>query len=346
MSDTKTLSVPPSEAGDRLDRWLAQALGSSRRQVMLWIDEGRVRVNGRRAKKSDAVLAGNEIQVALPPSDRPLPQPELELSPLYVDKSLLAVNKPAQMAMHPLAPAEKGTLANAVLAHFPDVSQASDEERCPGLLHRLDHHTSGVVLWARTPPAFRAIREQFFRRSVDKRYLALVEGQLPVTESDEMQVMDFPIAHHPKNTRKMLIPRHEAEAKKLKARIALSRFRVLASVLDVPGQEEPNSRGDLDSGEVLGSERQGYSLLEVQIVTGLRHQIRVHLAHLGHPVVGDELYGAKALPGLGRHFLHASSIGFQHPVSGEVMSVEAPLPEELREFLAKIGLEDQYQEQS
>jgi 23S rRNA pseudouridine1911/1915/1917 synthase len=227
---------------------------------------------------------------------------------LQEDEHLLALDKPVGVSMHPLEAGETGTLANAVLARFPDVIGASPEERCPGLVHRLDRETSGVVLWARTRETFDALRAQFAAKTVEKRYHALVDGFV-----EGVGELAVPLAHDPKDAKKMVATPYPAEAEELKARPAITRYRTL-------GQ---------------GAEA---TLVEVEIPTGVMHQIRAHFAFVGYPVLGDTLYGGRTLEGLDRHLLHASSIGFEHP-DGSRKVIRSPLPEEFRRALKQLGIE-------
>lgn len=309
MSELLEVTVPLESAGERFDRFVARAAGISRQQAMELLDRGAVRVGRRRPKKGERVEAGAVLTIEKPGSAVPVPQPELPLTVLFEDPHLLALDKPAGISMHPLSPGERDTLANAVLARFPDVLGASDEERCPGLLHRLDRETSGVVLWARTREAFEHLRGQFDRRTVRKRYLALVEGEV----EGEGEIV-LPLAHDPASRRRMLATPYPADAEKLHAREAITRYRAI-------------SRGP------------SATLLEVEIPTGVRHQIRAHCAFAGHPVIGDALYGAAPVYDFPRHWLHAASIRFEHPLDASMVTVDSPLAPELLDVLRTEGIE-------
>lgn len=300
--------IAPEESGERIDRLVARVAGISVQRAKELVEGGRVRIDHRRPRKGDRAQPGALLSVEGSLSEAPVPQPELPLAVLHEDEWLLALDKPAGMAMHPLRPGETGTLANAVLARFPDVAGASDEARCPGLVHRLDRETSGVVLWARRPEAFAALRAQLAARSVEKRYWALVEGE--VEGEGELAV---PLAHEPGDARRMLATPYPAEAEKLGALPAVTRWRALA-------------RGG------------GATLVEALIPTGVMHQIRVHFSFAGHPVLGDQLYGGRPLDGLERHFLHALSLGFDHPEDGRRVTLTAPLPPELEAALSARGI--------
>jgi 23S rRNA pseudouridine1911/1915/1917 synthase len=309
MTDTVTYVVTPEDAGERLDKLVARAAGVSRQRAMALIEERRVRVDHRRLRKGDRAEPGAVIVIERPPSEAPVPDAGQPLAVLHVDALLLALDKPAGENMHPLSAGETGTLANAVVARYPDVEGASDEVRCPGLVHRLDRETSGVVLWARTREAHAALRDQFTTRTVTKRYLALVDGL--VEGEGELNV---PLAHDPKNVAKMLATPYPAEAEALDARPALTRYRAVSHGPDA-------------------------TLVDIEIPTGVMHQIRAHFAFVGHPVIGDALYGGRELPGLTRHLLHASSIAFQHPDGSGRVRIDAPLPEAFAAAMRTLGVE-------
>ena len=248
---------------------------------------------------------GSRISVTTTEEDpRPVPQPELALTVLYSDEALVFVDKPSGWPSHPLKPGERGTVANALAARFPECIDASEDPREGGLCHRLDVQTSGVLAAARTREAWTKMRELFGGRDIDKRYWALVSG--PIADEGEIEL---PLRHHPRHP-----DRVEAAADGVDARDAFTTFQVLGR-----------------SGE--------YSLVEARIHTGVLHQVRAHLASIGAPLVGDEQYGGPPLEGLNRFFLHARSLELRHPLSGRTLRVEAPLPPELTAALERIGLE-------
>jgi 23S rRNA pseudouridine1911/1915/1917 synthase len=300
--------VTPDDAGERLDKVVAKAAGVSRQRAMALIEERRVRVDHRRLRKGDRAEAGARIEIELPEAEAPVPQPELPLAVVHEDPWLVAIDKPAGTSMHPLEAGETGTIANAVLARYPDVVGASNEERCPGLVHRLDRETSGIVLWSRRADGFENLRRQFADKVVEKRYYALVDGFV-----EGAGVLNVPLAHDPKNAARMVATPYPAEAEALKARPAMTRYKALGN-------------GD------------AATLLEVEIPTGVMHQIRAHFAFVGHPVVGDALYGGRQLPGLTRHCLHAASIGFSHPDGSGEVRYAAPLPEDFLVVLRQLGI--------
>ncbi len=296
----RSLEVPVEAAGVRLDVWLAGALDLPRTKVKALLDRGAVRIAGRPPRKGDRTVAGTRIEVTLETEDpRPVPQPDVPLAVLHVDPQLVAVDKVAGMPSHPLEPGERGTVVNALVARYPECADASEDPREGGLVHRLDTLTSGVLLAARDPAAWRAVRDAFTERRVEKVYLAVVTG--PVADAGDI---DLPLRHRGD---------HVEPALGGGGREALTGFRVLSR-----------------SGDA--------ALLEVRIQTGVLHQIRAHLAAVGAPVLGDVAYGGRRHPGLGRFFLHAARLGLAHPVSGARLDVVAPLPGELAHVLAALGL--------
>lgn len=297
--------VPEGQAADRLDKVVAQLFGVSRRRAMEWIAEDRVRVDGRRAPKSQPVGGGSRVEVRLPPPDAPAPQPDLALVVLHADAQLIVVDKPAGMPSHPLKPGELGTAANALVARFPELASVGPSAREGGLVHRLDTDTSGLLLAARTDAAHAALRAQFTARTVEKGYLALVAGEIHASGE-----VALPLAHDPHDPRKVRAASDPEWAAEHDARPALTRF-------------SPVER------------RSGFTLLEVEIPTGVLHQIRAHLAFIDHPIAGDALYGGPELAGLSRHFLHAARLSFTHP-DGSPARFQSGLPADLRAALASL----------
>jgi 23S rRNA pseudouridine1911/1915/1917 synthase len=297
----------PLTATGRLDRALADALVVGRAAIKRSFAAGEVRVSGRRARAADPATPGALVEVNLEaPAGPPLPDPEAPLRILDEGTGWLVAEKPAGIATHPLREGETGTLANAVVARYPECVQASPDPRDGGALQRLDVETSGCVLFARSCAAWEVLRAQLSARTVEKRYFALVAGHL-----GSGGVCSVALAQHG------------------------------ARVVAVPDPDRPpRATGKPREAETHFDVRREYpqnTLVEVRIVTGVMHQIRAHLAFLGHPVVGDMLYGGPAagLPGLERHFLHAAVLGFERPEGGRVR-VESPLPGELEAFLARL----------
>ena len=297
-----TLSFIPEagNAGERLDHYLqARMSGYSRARLQAWIKDGLVSVNGAPAKPSMIVRGGERIEVS--PADLPPLKAEPEDAPieiLYEDASVIAVNKPAGLVVHAGAGASSGTLVNRLVHHFNALSQVGGELR-PGIVHRLDRGTSGVMLIARTDAAHRALAAQFAGRTTEKTYLALVEGRV----NAESGRITKPIARDP-------VHRTRMTARLEHGRDALTEYHVLRRF-------------------------EKFTYLEVRIGTGRTHQIRAHLASIRHPVAGDKLYGAQVA---GRIFLHAWRIRFDSPATGERVTVEAPLPRDLDEWLGRGGL--------
>ena len=299
MSDVLDLSA--DRDGERLDVFVARrAPQLTRSRVRRLIDLGLVTVDGRQAAKAGETLdVGRRVQVTLPP-----PEPttlEAEAIPLrivYEDSDLLVVDKPPGLAVHPSPGHARHTLVNAVLAHCPDLSGIGGEGR-PGIVHRLDKDTSGLIIVAKNDAAHLSLARQLKERQVEKTYLALVEGRVRPPEG----VIDAPIARHRVHRKKMAVVERGREAR--------TRYRVLR-------------------------EAGGCSLLEVRPETGRTHQIRVHLAHIGHPIAGDPVYG-RPHPPLARQFLHAQRLAFRHPRTGERLALEAPLAEDLAGALAALN---------
>lgn len=301
-----TLVAGPSDAGKRLDTFLHERLPEfSRSRLQSWIKQNLVLVNGKAARSSATVRGGETVSVtpaALPPLSARAE--DLPLRILYEDQDLVVIDKPAGMVVHAGAGHHQGTLVNALLHHFGTLSSLNGDLR-PGIVHRLDKGTSGVLVVARTDQAHQALAAQFQNRQVEKIYLAFVHGRM----AKESGTVETPITRDP-------VRRTRMTTKLGTGRSAFTHFRVLDNL-------------------PLGS------LLQVRIGTGRTHQIRVHLAGIGHPILGDRLYGAPAqTPGLslpGRFFLHAHRLQFRSPSTGAFITVESPLPADLRDLLALLG---------
>jgi len=304
-SDTEERVVPKDAPSERLDKTVARLFGISRGRAMEWIAEGRVRVDGKRAPKGAPASPGARISVDRPPPDQPEPQPDLPIRIVHADAHLIVADKPAGMPSHPLKPGEKGTAANALVGRFPELLQVGPSPREGGLVHRLDTDTSGLLLAARTASAHAMLRAQFSGRTVEKGYLALAAGEIHAGGE-----IALPLLHDPRDPRRMQAASDAAYAEEHGARPAVTRF-------------EPVER------------RGGFTLLEVEIPTGVMHQIRAHLAFIGHPLAGDALYGGPDLSGLTRHFLHAARLAFAHP-DGSRAGYESPLPAELASVLQEL----------
>jgi 23S rRNA pseudouridine1911/1915/1917 synthase len=316
-------AAPPEAVGLRLDQYLAQAIPDiSRSRVQLLIEHGQVRVNGKPAKAKLKIEGGEQIEIEGTPHPPPLNAfaEDIPLTILYEDKHLAIIDKPAGMMVHAGSGATEdarnhGTLVNALLHHFSKLSHIGGDLR-PGIVHRLDKQTSGIIVVAKDDSTHRKLSEMFAARELEKTYIALVHGRL----TKESFTVNLPIGRDLVRRNRMTTRRSpDSEG----VRSAISHVKVLERIHSV-------AYGD-------------FTLVEVHIETGRTHQIRVHLQALGHPVVGDSLYGAphqigqppKALS-LDRNFLHASRLAFTHPQIRKDLTTEAPLPSQLIELLASI----------
>lgn len=301
--DPGSAEVGPGEAGERLDIFLAARAGvSSRSEVRRWIDFGRVLVDGQPTRASHKMRAGERVEWRPPPPIPAEPQPEaIPLSILFEDDDLLVIDKPKGLVVHPAPGHAQGTLVNALLHHCPDLPGIGGVRR-PGIVHRLDKDTSGVMVVAKTPVAMRALVRQLKERTVRRTYAALVHGGFREDEG----TIDAPIGRHPtQRVRMAVVPDG--------GRPAVTHFRVL---------------------ERLGE----YTWLEARLETGRTHQIRVHLAFIGHPVAGDPIYSRRPeVLGLTSQALHARELSLVHPRTGEPLTFQAPLPEEMRAALRRLG---------
>jgi 23S rRNA pseudouridine1911/1915/1917 synthase len=300
----------PLTVKGRLDRALADALGLGRAAVKRAFQLGDVRLGGRRARASDLARPGALVTLEIEePAGAPAPEPAAPLVILAEHPRVVVVDKPAGVAVHPLAPGEGGTLANAVAARFPECALASPEPREGGAVQRLDLETSGCVAFARDEEAWEVLHAALRERRVEKVYLALVLGRVA-----SGGVVSTPLAQ--RGGRSVPVPDALTEerllAKGLRPRPAETRYEVARRF-------------------------ERHTLLEVRILTGVMHQVRAHLAHLGHPVAGDALYGGAAagVPGLSRQFLHAARLAFAAPGGGRV-EAESPLPRDLAEALDRL----------
>ncbi len=302
MPDTKLDQrvFPADSEPERLDKAVARLFQVSRARAMDWVAEGRVRIDGKRGPKSSVVAPGALVSVELPPPDAPFPQPDLAIRIVHADPHVVVADKPAGMPSHPLKPGETGTAANALVGRFPELADVvqGPAQREGGLVHRLDTDTSGLLLAARTPGAHASLRAQFTSKQVEKGYLALVGGELHAGGE-----IDLPLAHDPHDDRRVRPASDPGWALEHGARPAHTRFTPL-------------------------ERRGGFTLVEVEITTGVLHQIRAHLAFIGHPLAGDSLYEGPSLTGLERHFLHSARLGFTHP-DGARVRYESPLPQDL-----------------
>jgi len=292
------LTVAREHSGLRIDRFLALELTDfSRARLQTLIRGGFVRLNGKAPRPRDPVRSGDRVELTEPALEKIEAQPEsIVLEILFEDDDLLVLNKPAGVVMHPGAGHAQHTLVNALLAHCTNLSGIGGRER-PGIVHRLDKETSGCLVVAKNDATHRDLSKQFAARTMQKIYLALVAG-IPRKSTG---VIDAAIARHPVHRQRMSIARRQGRAAK-------TEYRVLRSGTDL-------------------------SLLECTLHSGRTHQIRVHLHHLGHPVLGDKLYGGKRAGAFPRQMLHAWKLAFRHPRTGEVMTYEAPVPSDFAEAM-------------
>jgi 23S rRNA pseudouridine1911/1915/1917 synthase len=312
LQDSLTFTIDQASVDSRLDAYLASQISHwSRARLQRLIDNEDVLVNGKSAKSSYRLRAGYEIEVELISTPIESFTPEnIPLDVVYEDDVLLVINKPASLVVHPAAGIHSGTLANALAFHFQNLPSATGSAR-PGIVHRLDRDTSGLMVVAKTESSMENLADQFRDRTVFKSYVALVHGHL----ESESGLIDQPLARDQGNRTRMAVVRG--------GRNAVSLYKVRRRY-------------------------QRFTLVDVEIKTGRTHQIRVHLAWLKHPVVGDESYGGgrdnmiqdahlrAEVRNLGRHFLHAEELGFNHPTTGERIKFKAPLPSALSRLLEEL----------
>jgi 23S rRNA pseudouridine1911/1915/1917 synthase len=289
------LIVPKEAARLRLDQFLARELPKfSRSRLQTLIRKHHIKLNGAPARPRDQVRAGDRVEVIEPPPENidNLPE-EIPLDVLYEDDELIVINKPAGLVVHPGAGQREHTLVNALLHYFPKLSGIGGKER-PGIVHRLDKETSGCLVVAKTDEAHRALSAQFAERAVEKIYLALVAGKM----RRSVGMIEEKIGRHP-------VHRQRMAAHSTRGREAKTEYRVI------------NSSNEM-------------SLVECKLHSGRTHQIRVHLQHLGHPLLGDRVYGGRFAKDFARQMLHAWKLAFRHPRSGEWKQFEAPIPRDFQ----------------
>jgi 23S rRNA pseudouridine1911/1915/1917 synthase len=322
------VTLPPEAAGERLDRALASALPNlSRTRIQALVRAGKLTLGGMAADDPGKKVAGGEaVRLELPPPEAAEPEAEnIPLDVVYEDSELIVINKPAGLVVHQGAGNWTGTLVNALLHHCKGTLSGIGGVERPGIVHRLDKDTSGLLVAAKTDRTHRALSEQFAdhgrTNSLERAYIALVWGM----PSRPRGTIDAPIDRDPRHREKMHV-----SSKPGKGREAITHWELLESY------------GPPKAPLV--------SLIRCTLETGRTHQIRVHMAHLGHPVLGDPLYGVgfkskaahlsemarKSLAGLGRQALHAAHLAFKHPASGEVMSFDSDLPEDLRQLVESL----------
>jgi len=293
-------AVRPDEAGARLDVVLAARAGLSRAVVQRLIEEGRVTVDGRPARKRHALHLEEDVSWERGPEPpAALTAEDVPYAIVYEDDWLLVVDKPAGVVVHPAPGNEHGTLAQGLVEH----GARGGHELRPGIVHRLDKDTSGLLIVSRSEPAYQALVAAMERRDIKRVYVTLLRGDLPQDDG----TIDAPIGRHVRDRKRMSL--HTTAGKR-----AVTHFRVLGRA-------------------------PGFTLVRVKLETGRTHQIRVHFAALGYPVAGDAQYGGRERPeGLGRQFLHAAGLAFSHPDDERQMSFASPLPPDLQAFLTGLGL--------
>jgi 23S rRNA pseudouridine1911/1915/1917 synthase len=300
----RLITFSSEAAGERLDKVITAALDElSRTQVQRLIDDGFVRVDGQVARKANQRLEGTtQVEVRLPPAAPSGHQAEdIALDIVFENDDLLVVDKPAGMVVHPAAGHAGGTLVNAVLGHDPELVGVGDEQR-PGIVHRLDKDTSGLIVVAKNDAAHRELQRQFKAREVEKTYLALLDGSPPTAKGR----IEAAIGRDPRNRKQMAI------VPNARGREAITEYQVVERFAE-------------------------HTLAAAHPLTGRTHQLRLHFAYLKCPIAGDTVYGRRtpSLP-LRRHFLHAARLAFRLPSSGQALQLEAPLPPELERVLASL----------
>ncbi len=304
-ADTMLVKIKADEKGDRLDVFLSESEeleGRSRSFIQKLIKEGKISVNGKMKKAKYSVKPGDEIEVEIEEEEedgKPEPQ-NIDLNIIYEDEDLAVVYKPQGMVVHPADGNKDGTLVNALLYHMDSLSDVNGGDIRPGIVHRIDKDTSGVLLVAKNNKAHESLAKQLEEHSVTRKYLALVEGRI----KEDKGTVDAPIGRNPSDRKKMAVVEG--------GRRAVTHFRVVERFED-------------------------NTLVEAQLETGRTHQIRVHMKYIKHPVVGDPVYGIrKQRFRLEGQLLHAHTIGFIHPSTGEYMEFSYPLPDYFEEVLRKL----------
>ncbi|MBQ3275580.1 MAG: RluA family pseudouridine synthase [Oscillospiraceae bacterium] len=298
----RELTIPAQESGERIDALLARS-GFTRSAAARLIGEGRVLRNGKAVKKSDLTREGDVISVRTedapaPPEARP---EDIPLDVVFEDADVIVVNKPRGMVVHPAPGHPDGTLVNALLYHCGDTLSGVGGELRPGIVHRLDRDTSGLIIAAKNDAAHLSLSAQLADRSLSRVYEAVVRGGF----REDAGTVDAPIGRHPTDRKRMAVT-------------------------------DRNSRAAVTHWEVIARYR-GYTHVRCILETGRTHQIRVHMAHIGHPLLGDTVYGGKPDKGLAGQCLHARALKFIHPRTGEAVRLETELPAYFRQVLERLG---------
>ena len=299
------LRINKSETGERIDKYLSSHFEDfSRSYIQKLIENSKIKVNSNPVQNSYLIKENDDIKVIIDKAKKSsIKAVDIELDIIYEDSDIIIINKDADMVVHPAPGHYDDTIVNALLAHTDDLSAINGVKR-PGIVHRLDKDTSGLLLVAKNDKSHKELSRQFKKREVDKYYIALLKGVLPYKKGK----IDAPIGRHPNQRKKMAV-------RKRKSKKAVSRFKILESFKD-------------------------YTLVEVKIETGRTHQIRVHFAYLGYPIVGDEKYGSKDNLRAKRQLLHAKKLLFKHPSTGKRMEFEAKIKTDFKEILKKLRKEN------
>lgn len=304
MTDTQLFerydwNIEPEDAGERIDKFISsQNEEWSRSQVQAWIKEGRVTVGGEPVKSNYKLQAEDELTLRVPPLlELEIAPEEMPLDIVYEDSDVVVVNKPRGLVVHPAPGNYSGTLVNGLLAHCKDLSGINGVMR-PGIVHRIDKDTSGLLMVAKNDKAHASLAEQLKEHSVNRKYVAIVHGVIP----HEMGTIDAPIGRDPKNRQQMAVVFENSKP-------AVTHFVVLERFKE-------------------------FTLVELKLETGRTHQIRVHMKYVGYPLAGDPKYGPKNTLELDGQALHAKTLGFTHPRTGERMEFEAPLPEDMEAIIS------------
>ncbi len=293
------MQVPQETVGTRLDVFVASEASISRSQAQLWIAQGHVTVNGKAAVKKYILCDGDEVIITPPPvKEYELTPENIPLEIMYEDSDLLVVNKPKGMVVHPAAGHETGTLVHALLYHCGDSLSGINGVLRPGIVHRIDKDTSGLLMVAKNDMAHNGLAEQIKEHSFLRQYETVVTGHL----REQTGTINAPVGRNPNNRLKMAVTPQNSKH-------AVTHYTVLDSF-------------------------DGFDRVEVTLETGRTHQIRVHMSYVGHPVAGDTLYGARAVNGFEGQCLHAKTLGFVHPRTGEEMVFHSDLPPYFEQFLA------------
>ncbi|AQT83845.1 putative RNA pseudouridine synthase YlyB [Paenibacillus larvae subsp. larvae] len=285
-------------AGERIDKFVSESLdGVSRTQIQQWIKEGHISVNEKQVKPNYKLAEGDRIKLNIPDPEQVDIRPEpIPLDIYYEDKDVIVVNKPRGMVVHPAPGHSSGTLVNALMYHCKDLSGINGEMR-PGIVHRIDKDTSGLIMAAKHDKAHASLADQLREHSVTRKYLALVQGNL----AHEQGTVEAPIGRDPKD-RKLYTVTEKNSKEAVTHFVVMERF------------------GD-------------YTLTELKLETGRTHQIRVHMKFIGHPLVGDPAYGKSKKEWIRGQALHAAVLGFKHPMTREYLEFEAPLPEDMKQLI-------------